>query len=119
MLASTSSSTAPNANNKRPLGVTPASSNSPTGLSKMQPAKLTRDSRLGKYFDYDLSKMVNTKGGFLVEESEVDFDKLKEQERKRERERALKNVEPRAPFAFITFPRLIYRVLQPCLWTPG
>ena len=66
-----SSSSSVNANGKRPLGVTPASSNSPT-----KPApKLKRDSRLGKYFEYDLSKMVNSKGGFLVEDGkEIDED---------------------------------------------
>jgi hypothetical protein len=62
----------------------PELSHSPTGPSKKQPAKLSRDSRLGNYFEYDLSKMVDVNGGFLVEESEADFDNLKEQERKRE-----------------------------------
>ena len=50
---------------------------------------------MGKYFDYDLSKMVNSKGGFLVEdEKEVDED-MRAKERERERERAMKNIEPR------------------------
>ncbi|KAI5452503.1 DNA repair protein rad14 [Naganishia albida] len=31
-------------------------------------APLPRDSRLGKYFEYDLSKLHNSKGGFLTEE---------------------------------------------------
>ncbi|KAI0034944.1 hypothetical protein K488DRAFT_76953 [Vararia minispora EC-137] len=93
MAASTASSSTVNTNNKRPLGVTPATSRSPTGASK-EAAKLNRDSRLGKYFDYDLSKMVNTKGGFLVEEGEESFDKLREKERQRERERAMQNIEP-------------------------
>ena len=86
--ASSSSST--NANGKRPLGVTPASSTSPT-----KPApKLKRDSRLGKYFEYDLSKMVNSKGGFLVEDDkEVDED-LRAKEKERERQRAQQSAEP-------------------------
>lgn len=87
-----SSSSVPNANQKRPLEVTPATSNSPTrpGLSK----PLKRDSRLGSYFEYDLSKMVNSKGGFLVEDGkEVDED-LRAKERERERQRAMQNVEP-------------------------
>ncbi|KAH9947684.1 thioesterase-like superfamily-domain-containing protein [Amylocystis lapponica] len=83
------SSSTPNANNKRPLGVVPATSTSPTA-----PAKLRRDSRLGKYFEYDLSKMVNSKGGFLVEDGkEVDAD-LRAKEKERERQRALQNLDP-------------------------
>lgn len=31
-------------------------------------APLPRDSRLGKYFEYDLSKLHNSKGGFLTED---------------------------------------------------
>lgn len=90
--ASASSSSALNLNNKRPLGVTPATSTSPT--TSKQPTKLKRDSRLGKYFDYDLSKMTNSKGGFLVEDNkEVDED-LRVKERERERQRAAQNVEP-------------------------
>ncbi|EJF66472.1 DNA repair protein [Dichomitus squalens LYAD-421 SS1] len=85
-----SSSSFTNKNGKRPLGVTPATSTSPT-----KPApKLKRDSRLGKYFEYDLSKMVNSKGGFLVEDGkEVDQD-LRAKEKERERQRAQQNTEP-------------------------
>jgi len=89
-----SASTVPNSNNKRPLSVIPATSNSPTapGPSKSKP--LNRDSRLGKYFDYDLSKMVNSKGGFLIEDGkEVDEDMLRK-EKERERQRMQKNMEP-------------------------
>ncbi|KAJ7293259.1 thioesterase-like superfamily-domain-containing protein [Mycena rebaudengoi] len=89
-----SASNVPNTNNKRPLAVTPATSNSPTapGPSKSKP--LQRDSRLGKYFDYDLSKMVNSKGGFLIEDGkEVDEDTLRK-EKERERQRIQKNMEP-------------------------
>ncbi|TDL28815.1 hypothetical protein BD410DRAFT_712119 [Rickenella mellea] len=90
--AAASSSNAPNVNNKRPLEVTPATSTSPT--APKPPARLKRDSRLGKYFDYDLSKMVNSKGGFLVEdEKEVDEDRITK-ERQRERERAVQNLDP-------------------------
>lgn len=50
---------------------------------------------MGKYFDYDLSKMVNSKGGFLVEDGkDVNVD-MRVKERERERERAMKNMEPR------------------------
>ncbi|KAG1773068.1 thioesterase-like superfamily-domain-containing protein [Suillus occidentalis] len=82
-------SSAPNSNQKRPLEVIPAVSTSPTA-----PKPLRRDSRLGKYFDYDLSKMVNSKGGFLVEDGkEVDEDS-RVKERERERQRAKQNLEP-------------------------
>ncbi|OBZ78951.1 DNA repair protein rad14 [Grifola frondosa] len=87
-----SSSSTPNANNKRPLGVVPATSTSPT--APKPPPKLKRDSRLGKYFEYDLSKMVNSKGGFLVEDGkEVDAE-LRAKERERERQRAMQTLEP-------------------------
>ncbi|KAI6133269.1 hypothetical protein EDD16DRAFT_1467572, partial [Pisolithus croceorrhizus] len=86
------SSSEPNANQKRPLEVTPATSKSPTRPESSKPLK--RDSRLGSYFEYDLSKMVNSKGGFLVEDGkEVDED-MRAKERQRERERAMQNVEP-------------------------
>ncbi|KAF7339740.1 DNA repair protein RAD14 [Mycena sanguinolenta] len=91
-----SASSVPNANNKRPLDVVPATSNSPTapGPSKQKQKPLGRDSRLGTYFEYDLSKMTNTKGGFLVEDDkEVDEDLLRK-EKEREQERIQKNMEP-------------------------
>ncbi|KAI0271566.1 hydrophilic protein [Gloeopeniophorella convolvens] len=83
-----------NANNKRPLSVVPAASTSPTGPSKKANDKLQRDSRLGKYFDYDLSKMVNSKGGFLVEDDREAVDDLKVKQRERERQRAVQNLDP-------------------------
>jgi DNA-repair protein complementing XP-A cells len=89
-----SASTVPNANNKRPIGVVPATSNSPTAPGPSKDRPLNRDSRLGKYFDYDLSKMVNSKGGFLIEDGkEIDEDMLRK-EKERERERIQKNMEP-------------------------
>ncbi|EIN13614.1 hypothetical protein PUNSTDRAFT_109805 [Punctularia strigosozonata HHB-11173 SS5] len=91
---SSSSSTRTNLNHKRPLDVVPANSTSPTapGASKSRPLK--RDSRLGKYFDYDLSKMANSKGGFLIEDDkEVDED-MRAKEKQRERERAMQNLDP-------------------------
>ncbi|THH32345.1 hypothetical protein EUX98_g1856 [Antrodiella citrinella] len=85
-----SSSSAPNTNGKRPLEVTPATSTSPTKSD----GKLKRDSRLGKYFDYDLSKMVNTKGGFLVEDGKEVDEELRAKEKERERQRAQQNMDP-------------------------
>lgn len=102
-------SSVPNGNNKRPLAVTAATSTSPTAPSKrayerkegdegdlLKPLK--RNSRLSNYFEYDLSKMVNTKGGFLVDEDggpgkEVD-EEVQRREKQREKERAAKNAEP-------------------------
>ncbi|KAJ3531260.1 hypothetical protein NM688_g7599 [Phlebia brevispora] len=89
---SASSSSDLNANKKRPLAVVPDASKSPTGPKSE--GKLKRDSRLGKYFEYDLSKMVNSKGGFLVEEDKEADDALRAKERERERERAMQNMEP-------------------------
>jgi DNA-repair protein complementing XP-A cells len=89
-----------NANGKRPplSVVLAASGGSPTAPSKQQPpehSKLQRDTRLGKYFDYDLSKMVNSKGGFLVEDDKEVDDDLKTKGRERERQRAMQNLDPR------------------------
>lgn len=82
-----------NGNNKRPLQVVSATSGSPTA-PKTQ-SKLKRDSRLGTYFEYDLSKMVNTKGGFLVEDGQEVDEELRRKEKERERQRAVQNLEPR------------------------
>ncbi|CAG7852539.1 DNA repair protein rad14 {ECO:0000305} AltName: Full=XP-A family homolog rhp14 {ECO:0000303/PubMed:11408483} [Serendipita indica DSM 11827] len=96
-----------NSNGKRPLEVTPATSKSPTVPSTSKRAyddgekegPLKRNSRLSNYFEYDLSKMVNTKGGFLVDEDgsgvgkEVDED-MRRREKQREMERVAKNAEP-------------------------
>lgn len=90
--ASTSSNV--NSNNKRPLGVTPASSTSPTKLDKGK-GKLQRDSRLGTYFEYDLSKMVNSKGGFLVEDGNKIDEATRQKEMEREKQRAMQNMDPR------------------------
>jgi DNA-repair protein complementing XP-A cells len=95
-----SSSSSQNANNKRPLTVIPADGeysptvNSNSNSDRSKPLK--RDARLGTYFEYDLSKMINSKGGFLVEErNRVDEDELRKL-RERERERLMQNVDPRA-----------------------
>lgn len=87
------SSSSTNANGKRAMGVVPAGSTSPTA-PKASP-KLKRDSRLGKYFEYDLSKMVNSKGGFLVEDGKEVDEELLAKEKERERQRTLQNLEPR------------------------
>ncbi|KAG8697630.1 hypothetical protein FRC09_007744 [Ceratobasidium sp. 395] len=85
--------TSKNANGKRPLGVTSGDSESPpkkTGNTKDPNAPLKRDTRLmGRYLDYDLSKMVNSKGGFLVEEKS-NFD---EETRRKEKERELQRLK--------------------------
>jgi len=81
-----------NANSKRPLEVISASSTSPT--APKPEAKLKRDSRLGKYFEYDLSKMVNSKGGFLVEDDKEADAELRLKEKERERERARQALDP-------------------------
>ncbi|KAG5349912.1 hypothetical protein C0989_001296 [Termitomyces sp. Mn162] len=86
--ASTSSTTL-NAHNKRPLGITPASSNSPTASKPLK-----RDSRLGAYFEYDLSKMVNSKGGFLLEDGNEIDEEVRRKEKERERQRARQNLDP-------------------------
>jgi DNA-repair protein complementing XP-A cells len=95
--ASTVASSVRNANSKRPLSVVPAVSGSPTAAPSKKAGndKLQRDARLGKYFDYDLSKMVNSKGGFLVEDDKEVNDDPKVKERERQRQRAMQSVDPR------------------------
>ncbi|KAL1739180.1 hypothetical protein HDZ31DRAFT_25542, partial [Schizophyllum fasciatum] len=90
--ASDSTSSMINANNKRSLT---AINNSPTAPGRgKQPQKLARDRRLGTYIEYDLSKMANTKGGFLLQDdAEVDEDAVR-RERQRERERMKQALEP-------------------------
>ncbi|KAF8203245.1 hypothetical protein BJ912DRAFT_1037699 [Pholiota molesta] len=69
---SSSSASYVNANNKRPSTVTPAGQQLPTGPVASSSKPLKRDTRLGTYFEYDLSKMVNSKG---VEEKEAEREK--------------------------------------------
>ncbi|CAK5264763.1 unnamed protein product [Mycena citricolor] len=90
----TQGSSLPNANNKRPLSVTPATSNSPTAAGPSKPKPLAPNVRFGKYFEYDLSKMVNSKGGFLVEDGQEVDEELIRKEKERERQRIQKNMEP-------------------------
>ena len=87
-----SSSSSANTHGKRPLSNN-AVTTSPTAPGKQKP--LARDSRLGKYFDYDLSKMVNTKGGYLVEDDKEVDEMMIAKEKQRERQRAKHNLEPR------------------------
>ena len=84
-------SSVPNANHKRPLGIT----TSPTGPTPSSSRPLKPDSRFGKYFEYDLSKMVNSKGGFLVEDGEEVDQDTRRKEIEREKQRAVQNLEPR------------------------
>lgn len=79
------------------MTVTPAGQGSPTSSKPLK-----RDSRLGNYFEYDLSKMVNTKGGFLAKEAgDADEEvRRKEQERDREKQRKKHNVDIRVFFCF-------------------
>ncbi|KAG9104945.1 hypothetical protein FRC06_005012 [Ceratobasidium sp. 370] len=81
-----------NTNGKRPLGVAAGDSESSRKKSDERDpnAPLKRDTRLmGRYLDYDLSKMVNSKGGFLVEEKS-NFD---EETRRKEKERELQRLK--------------------------
>lgn len=97
-------SSSTNANSKRPLSSN-AVTRSPTTPGKQK--ALARDSRLGKYFDYDLSKMVNTKGGYLVEDDKEVDEGMIIKEKQRERERAKHNLEPRA-YSYLGFMTGMY-----------
>lgn len=93
----------PNANHKRPLGIT-TSPTAPIPSSSRRPLK--PDSRIGKYFEYDLSKMVNSKGGFLVEDGEEVDQDTRRKEMEREKQRAVQNLEPR------TLPGVLFSLCQ-------
>ncbi|CAA7258810.1 unnamed protein product [Cyclocybe aegerita] len=88
-----SSSSLVNSNNKRPLRVTPADQGSPTQPVASSSKPLKRDSRLGTYFEYDLSKMVNSKGGFLVDEGNKADEDLRRKEKEREHQRNVHNLD--------------------------
>jgi len=83
--AAAASSSAPNSNGKRPLEVVPSTSKEPTAPAAPPPLK--PDFRMGRYFEYDLSKMVNSKGGFLVEDGADPQAEEKRREKERERQR--------------------------------
>ncbi|KAF8922288.1 XPA protein C-terminus-domain-containing protein, partial [Mucidula mucida] len=54
--------------------------------------------RLGAYYEYDLSKMVNSKGGFLVDDGKEVDEELQKKEKNLEKQRALQNLEPAISF---------------------
>lgn len=84
-----SSPTSLNAYNKRGL------TNDATVVSLSASAKpLDRDSRLGTYFEYDLSKMVNSKGGFLLEEVKEVDNEVRRKEKEREMQRTRQEQQP-------------------------
>lgn len=110
---SSSSSSSRNVNNKRPLQVTPVESTSPTAPPKSDSSKpaLKRDSRLGNYFDYDLSKMVNSKGGFLIEDLGAGDERIKMLEKQRADQRAAQKLDPRA-FMFCSSFKELFRPIS-------
>jgi len=58
---------------------------------------LKRDSRLGTYVEYDLSKMVNSKGGFLIDDGKKVDDDMRRKELEREKQRKQHNLDIREP----------------------
>ena len=94
----------------------PSTATSSGDANKREVRPLRRDARLGKYFDYDLSKMVNSKGGFLVDDAEeASIEDLRTRERERERERAMQNLDPRK-FFFLLLVCFLGHVLKKNLW---
>ncbi|EUC67113.1 DNA repair protein RAD14 [Rhizoctonia solani AG-3 Rhs1AP] len=87
-----------NGNGKRALVVTEGENESPkkkAANNKDSNAPLKRDSRLmGRYLDYDLSKMVNSKGGFLVEEKSNYDEETRRREKERELQRLKQSFDP-------------------------
>lgn len=71
---------------------------SSTNTSPSKPQALPRDKGLGDYIEFDLTRLHNSKGGFLVEENEgADLAAKLEDERKereRERQRLRDQMEP-------------------------
>ncbi|WFD43634.1 DNA repair protein rad14 [Malassezia psittaci] len=64
---------------------------------KDTPSALPKDKRLGDYIEFDLTRLRNSKGGFLVEENEEDpvtaMENLRK-EREREKQRLRDQMEP-------------------------
>ena len=90
-----SSSSTVNPNNKRSLAPTRPGQEPPSTSAASSSKPLKRDSRLGTYFEYDLSKMVNSKGGFLVDDGgNVDMDSIRK-EKERELQRNIHNLDLR------------------------
>ncbi|KAJ3797816.1 hypothetical protein GGU11DRAFT_816274 [Lentinula aff. detonsa] len=81
------SSSSTNANGKRPMAPS-------VSAQKQNAPRLERDSRLGTYFEYDLSKMVNSKGGFLMADDKEIDEATRRKEMERERQRTMQNMEP-------------------------
>ncbi|KIY69687.1 DNA repair protein [Cylindrobasidium torrendii FP15055 ss-10] len=80
-----------NANRKRPIAGT---SGSPTAPNNKNKGRNGSDRYLKAFYEYDLSKMVNSKGGFLVDDGkEIDAEQQRK-EKERERQRAKQNLEP-------------------------
>ena len=90
---SEASSSTVNSNNKRPLVPTRVGQEPPSTSVASRPLK--RDSRLGTYFEYDLSKMVNSKGGFLVNDGGNVDTELMRKEKEREIQRNIHNLDLR------------------------
>ncbi|KAK1920999.1 hydrophilic protein [Papiliotrema laurentii] len=87
-----SSSSGPNLVNK-PQAVPSTSRNAAAAQANEDNAPLRRDQRLGKYFEYDLSKLHNSRGGFLTEDDDggriktvIEIAREKEREKKLMRE---------------------------------
>lgn len=93
-----SSSSTVNPNNKRPLA----------------PKPLKRDSRLGTYFEYDLSKMVNSKGGFLVDDGRDVDEELRRKEKEREIQRNVHNSDLREYYLLFLHYSQAISFLQLC-----
>lgn len=68
---------------------TAGASVSPTKAADTQRAALPRDKALGDYIEFDLTRLQNSKGGFLVEDhaGEDALQRLEEQRKEREREK--------------------------------
>jgi DNA-repair protein complementing XP-A cells len=114
----TSSSSTINPNNKRSLIPTPPGQKQPSTSAASSSRPLQRDSRLGTYFEYDLSKMVNSKGGFLVNDGgNVDLD-LMRKEKERETQRNIHNLDLREYHRLLSqHYSLTSSSLQPCSLT--
>ena len=113
-----SSSSIVNPNNKRPLVPTRLGQEPPSTSATSSSRPLQRDSRLGTYFEYDLSKMVNSKGGFLVDDGRNVDEGLMRKEKERESQRNVHNLDLReAYFLFFLHYSQTRSSLQPCTLT--
>lgn len=94
-------------NNAAPVPTSARNMVSAQADADAQPAPLRRDPKLGKYFEYDLSKLHNSRGGFLTED-DLEGDRIRtvvEVARQKQREKQMMREGEEPPILPDSSPR--------------